>query len=152
MLESELSVMEQERDKLEGLVEGMEARMGEVTNTAGLEAMLEAEEREERRAQENILDLNIKYNKVVSKALCSLSILIGIFVQAIESLCSAVTSLVRLYEAAGEDMETPTFVASIDLAKISEADAVLDQKLEKLMEMYFDKVLFNIFCSFQLIT
>ena len=49
-------------------------------------------------------------------------------------------------------METPTFVASIDLAKISEADAVLDQKLEKLMEMYFDKVLFNVFCSFQLIT
>ena len=61
MLESELSVMEQERDKLEGMVEGMEARMGEVTNTAGLEAMLEAEEREERRAQENIIDLNIKY-------------------------------------------------------------------------------------------
>ena len=66
MLESELNVMEQERDKLEGLVEGMETRMGEVTNTAGLEAMLEAEEREERRAQENIIDLNIKYNKVVS--------------------------------------------------------------------------------------
>ena len=41
--------------------------MVEVTNTAGLEAMLEAEEREERRAQENILDLNIKYNKVTSK-------------------------------------------------------------------------------------
>ena len=84
--------------------------------------------------------------------LFSFSILIDVFVQAIESLCSAVTSLVRLYEAAGEDMETPTFVASIDLAKISEADAVLDQKLEKLMEMYFDKVLLNIFYSFQLNT
>ena len=70
MLESELGVMEQARDKLEGLVEGMEARMGEVTNTAGLEAMLEAEEREERRAQEAIFDLNIKYNKVVSKSSC----------------------------------------------------------------------------------
>ena len=64
MLESELGVMEQARDKLEGLVEGMEARMGEVTNTARLEAILEAEEREERRAQEAILDLNIKNNKV----------------------------------------------------------------------------------------
>ena len=78
----------------------------------------------------------------------SFSILIGIFVQAIENLCSAVTSLVRLYEAAGEDMETPTFVASIDLAKISEADAVLDQKLEKLMEMYFDKVIFKYILQF----
>ena len=36
-------------------MEGMEARIGEVTNTPGLEAMLEAEEREERRVQENIL-------------------------------------------------------------------------------------------------
>ena len=70
MLESELGVMEQARDKLEGLVEGMEARLGEVTNTAGLEAMLEAEEREERRAQEAIFDLNIKYNKVVRKSSC----------------------------------------------------------------------------------
>ena len=68
MLESELGVMEQARDKLEGLVEGMEARLGEVTNTAALEAMLEAEEREERRAQEAIFDLNIKYNKVVRKS------------------------------------------------------------------------------------
>ena len=68
MLESELGVMEQARDKLEGLVEGMEARLGEVTNTAGLEAMLEDEEREERRAQEAIFDLNIKYNKVFSKS------------------------------------------------------------------------------------
>ena len=84
--------------------------------------------------------------------LFSFSILIHVFLQAIESLCSAVTSLVRLYEAAGEDMETPTFMASIDLAQISEADAVLDQKLEKLMEMYFDKVRLNMFYSFQLIT
>ena len=61
--------------------------------------------------------------------------IIGIVLQAIESLCSAVTSLVRLYEAAGEDIETPTFMASM-----SEADAVIDQKLVKLMEMYFDKV------------
>ena len=37
-------------------------------------------------------------------------------------------------------METPTFMASIDLAQMSEADAVIDQKLLKLMEMYFDKV------------
>ena len=60
MLESELTVMEQARD----ILEGMEARMGEVTNTAGLEAILEADEREERRAQEAILNLNIKYSKV----------------------------------------------------------------------------------------
>ena len=40
MLESEMSVIEQERDKLKGLVEGMDARMGELTNTAGPEAML----------------------------------------------------------------------------------------------------------------
>ena len=50
----------------------MEARIGEVTNTPGLEAMLEAEEREERRAQENIIDLNTKYNKVVSQGCCIL--------------------------------------------------------------------------------
>ena len=68
MLESELGVMEQARDKLEGLVEGMEAKMGKVTNTAALEAMLEAEEREERRAQEAIFDLNIKYNKVIKSS------------------------------------------------------------------------------------
>ena len=55
MLESELSVMEQARDKLEGLVEGMEARIGEVTNTAGLEAILEAEEKEERRGHEMLV-------------------------------------------------------------------------------------------------
>ena len=60
--------------------------------------------------------------------------------QTIESLCSAVTSVARLYETAGEDMENPTFVASIDLAQISEADAVLDHELQKLMEIYFDKV------------
>ena len=63
--------------------------------------------------------------------------------QAIENLCSAVTSVVRLYEAAGEDMEAPTFVSSIDLAQIKEADAVLDQELEKLMENYFEKVHFT---------
>ena len=51
------------------------------------------------------------------------------------------SSVVRLYEAAGEDMETPNFVASINLDQIREADAVLDQELEKLMENYFDKVL-----------
>ena len=50
------------------------------------------------------------------------------------------TSVVRLYEAAGEDMEAPIFVSSIDLAQIKEADAVLDQELEKLMENYFEKV------------
>ena len=50
------------------------------------------------------------------------------------------TSVARLYETAGEDMENPTFVASIDLAQISEADAVLDHELQKLMEIYFDKV------------
>ena len=49
------------------------------------------------------------------------------------------SSLARLYEAAGEDMETPTFVASIDLAQIREADTVLDQELEKLMQQHFDK-------------
>ena len=38
--------------------------------TAGLEAILEAEEREERRAQEAIFDLNIKYNKVVPECWC----------------------------------------------------------------------------------
>ena len=67
--------------------------------------------------------------------------------QAVENLCSAVSSVVRLYEAAGEDMDTPNFVASINLDQIREADAVLDQELEKLMENYFDKVihLFN-FC------
>ena len=68
--------------------------------------------------------------------------------QAIENLCSAVTSVVRLYEAAGEDMEAPTFVSSIDLAQIKEADAVLDQELERLMENYFEKVHFTLidFC------
>ena len=65
----------------------------------------------------------------------------GICLQAVENLCSAVSSVVRLYEAAGEDMETPNFVASINLDQIREADAVLDQELEKLMENYFDKVL-----------
>ena len=59
-LESELSVMEQAREKQERLVEVMEARLGEDT-TAGLEAVMEAEERKERRAQETVLDLNNKY-------------------------------------------------------------------------------------------
>ena len=108
---------------------------------AELEAMLEAEEREERRAQRNIIDLNIKNTtRWSAKVVVFFFNIFGIFLQAIESLCSAVTSLVRLYEAAGEDMETPTFMASIDLAQMSEADAVIDQKLLKLMEMYFDKV------------
>ena len=62
-LESELSVMEKAREKQERLVEVMETRLGEVT-TAGLEAIIEAEERKERRAQETVLDLNNKYNKV----------------------------------------------------------------------------------------
>ena len=55
--------MEQARGKQQRLVEVMEARLGEVT-TAGLEAVMEAEERKERRAQETVLDLNNKYNKV----------------------------------------------------------------------------------------
>ena len=50
------------------------------------------------------------------------------------------TSVVRLYEAAGEDMEAPTFISSIDLSQIKEADTALDQELEKLMENYFEKV------------
>ena len=67
MLEYELSVMEQERDKLEGLVEGMEARMGEVTNTAGLKAMLEhAGAGEYHQSQYQI------QNKVVSQSCCIL--------------------------------------------------------------------------------
>ena len=58
---------------------------------AELEAMLEAEEREERRAQRNIIDLNIKNTtRWSAKVVVFFFNIFGIFLQAIESLCSAV--------------------------------------------------------------
>ena len=72
-----------------------------------------------------ILEVNINYNKTV------------------EDLVETASAVSRMYEAAHEDMETPLFVASIDLNKIRAADAVLDEEIEQLMEVYFNKVVRN---------
>ena len=68
-----------------------------------------------------ILELNNNYNKTV------------------DQLLETVAAVSKMYEAAQEDMDNPAFVAAIDLNKIRTADAALDEQIEQLMQVYFEK-------------
>jgi len=123
MLEVELGMMEQSRDKLSNIRENRESLLSSSqTELTEMEHLVERVEVEERRVQEMMLELNNQYNKTVS------------------DLVRATNAISRLFESASENMETPLFAASINLEKIKDANLMLDAEIEKLMEDYFNKV------------
>ena len=91
------------------------------TEIGQMDHLMDRLELEERRSQEMILELNNNYNKTV------------------DQLLETVAAVSKMYEAAQEDMDNPAFVASIDLNKIRAADAALDEQIEQLMQVYFEK-------------
>ena len=91
------------------------------TEIGQMDHLMDRLELEERRSQEMILELNNNYNKTV------------------DQLVGTVSAVSKMYEAAQEDMDNPAFVASIDLNKIRAADAALDEQIEQLMQVYFEK-------------
>ena len=91
------------------------------TEIGQMDHLMDRLELEERRSQEMILELNNNYNKTV------------------DQLLETVAAVSKMYEAAQEDMDNPAFVASIDLNKIRAADAALDEEIEQLMQVYFEK-------------
>ena len=91
------------------------------TEIGQMDHLMDRLELEERRSQEMILELNNNYNKTV------------------DQLLGTVSAVSKMYEAAQEDMDNPAFVASIDLNKIRAADAALDEQIEQLMQVYFEK-------------
>jgi len=122
MLEVELNMMEQSRDKLSHIRENRESLLSSSqTQLTEMEHLVERVELEERRAQEMMLQLNNQYNKTVS------------------DLVTTTNAVSRLFESASEDMENPAFAASINLEKIRAANMMLDIEIEKLMEEYFNK-------------
>jgi len=122
MLEVELNMMEQSRDKLSHIRENRESLLSSSqTQLTEMEHLVERVELEERRAQEMMLQLNNQYNKTVT------------------DLVTTTNAVSRLFESASEDMENPAFAASINLEKIRAANMTLDIEIEKLMEEYFNK-------------
>ena len=91
------------------------------TEIGQMDHLMDRLELEERRSQEMILELNNNYNKTV------------------DQLLETVAAVSKMYEAAQEDMDNPAFVAAIDLNKIRAADAALDEEIEQLMQVYFEK-------------
>ena len=91
------------------------------TEIGQMDHLMDRLELEERRSQEMILELNNNYNKTV------------------DQLLETVAAVSKMYEAAQEDMDNPAFVAAIDLNKIRAADAALDEQIEQLMQVYFEK-------------
>ena len=122
-LEVELGMMEESRDKLDQVNERLGAELSrEQEKLVQLDHLEERAEVEERRMQEKMILLNTNYNL------------------AVQEVGQAVMKLTNLYEAAKEDMESPHFLSSINLKKITEADAIVDQQIEALMATYFSKV------------
>jgi len=124
VMEAELSTMELSRDKLEALCETSEAAMSSsLTGSSHLDHLKDRLQVEEKRAQEEVIQINNQFNKVV------------------EALQDSAIAVSNMYESASEDQEKPIFIASIDLNKIQEADAALDHELQVLMDVYFTKKL-----------
>ena len=125
-LEVELRLMENSCEKLSHIRDVSQDQLSRSqSEVSQMDHLMDRLELEERRTQEMILEVNINYNKTI------------------EDLVETASAVSRMYEAAHEDMETPQFVASIDLNKIRAADAVLDEEIEQLMEVYFNKVVRN---------
>ena len=91
------------------------------TEIGQMDHLMDRLELEERRSQEMILELNNNYNKTV------------------DQLVETVSAVSKMYEVAQEAMDNPALVASIDLNKIRAADAALDEQIEQLMQVYFEK-------------
>ena len=126
-------MMENSCEKLSHIRDMNQAELSRSQSEVGqMDHLMDRLELEERRTQEMILELNNNYNKTV------------------EDLVETASAVSKMYEAAQEDVENPQFVASIDLNKIRAADAVLDQEIEQLMEVYFNKVA-SIVINFNLI-
>ena len=123
-LELELGLLEESRDKLHLVNERLGAEMTrEQEKVSQLDHLEERAMLEERRSQEKILELNAAYNKTMKETR------------------ESVIDLTRLYEAAKEDMDSPHFLASINLSKIREADSAVDQEVQALMTSYFSEVM-----------
>ena len=126
-LEVELGMMEESKDKLDQVNEILEAELSrEQEKLVQLDHLEERAEVEERRMQEKMILLNTNYNQTVLE--------VG----------QSVMKLSKMYEAAKEDMESPHFLSSINLNKITEADAIVDQEVEALMATCFSKVRFSV--------
>ena len=82
---------------------------------------LRAEEDDQEEEDEDRNELNNNYNKTV------------------DQLVETVSAVSKMYEVAQEAMDNPALVASIDLNKIRAADAALDEEIEQLMQVYFEK-------------
>ena len=122
-LEMELGLMEESKDKLEQVNERLGAELSRQQERFGqLDHLQDRAEIDERRSQEKMFQLNTSYNNTMKE------------------LRESVVDLSRLYEAAREDMDSPHFLSSINLNKITEADAVVDQAVQELMSAYFSKV------------
>ena len=121
-LEVELRLMENSCEKLSHIRDMNQVQLSRSQTEIGqMDHLMDRLELEERRSQEMILELNNNYNKTV------------------DQLVETVAAVSKMYEAAQEDMDNPAFVASIDLNKIRAADAALDEQIEQLMQVYFEK-------------
>ena len=121
-LEVELRLMENSCEKLSHIRDMNQVQLSRSQTEIGqMDHLMDRLELEERRSQEMILELNNNYNKTV------------------DQLLETVAAVSKMYEAAQEDMDNPAFVAAIDLNKIRAADAALDEQIEQLMQVYFEK-------------
>ena len=121
-LEVELSLMEKSRDTLETIRDNVDQELSSATcQLSDMDHLVDRVRLEERRCQEMILELNNNYNTVT------------------QNLVETVSRVTSQLEAARENMETPQYMASIDLGKLREAETSLDHALERLMESYFSR-------------
>ena len=121
-LEVELRLMENSCEKLSHIRDMNQVQLSRSQTEIGqMDHLMDRLELEERRSQEMILELNNNYNKTV------------------DQLVETVAAVSKMYEVAQEDMDNPAFVAAIDLNKIRAADAALDEEIEQLMQVYFEK-------------
>ena len=121
-LEEELGLQEECREKLEHLKERLgDQAVREQARAGQVEHLVERAERDERRKQEQVLQVNSNYNKVVDR------------------LMSAVQKISEAFKAAKSDQDSPVFISSIPLDRFRSAEISLEKELEKLMEVYFSK-------------
>jgi len=121
-LEQELGLQEECRDKLEHIRERLgDQAVREQARAGQMEHLVERAERDERRKQEQVLVVNSSYNQVV------------------ERLVSAVQKVSAVYQLAKPDEDNPMFISSVPLDRIRGADSCLEEELQRLMEVYFNK-------------
>jgi len=122
-LEEELGLQEECKEKLEHLKERLgDQAVREQARAGQVEHLIERAEREERRKQEQVLQVNSSYNQVVQR-----------LVTSVQKVC-------EVYQAAKPDQDTPVFFSSIPLDRIRTEEACLEEELKNLIDKYFCKV------------